>query len=83
MLLIIVRQGVRCCAMQNKTRGVMDFLQSIRIVGKMIREFKLKVVSDSIPEFRREAVTFDRKIKRSDLNVVISCSRLSTCPGFL
>ena len=53
--LIIVRQGIRCGAMQNEMRGVMDFLQSIRIVGKMIREFKLKAVSDSIPEFRREA----------------------------
>ena len=28
-------------------------------------------------------VTFDRKIKRSDLNVVISRSRLSTCPVLL
>ena len=28
------------------------------------------------------AVTFDRKIKRSDLNVAISRSRLSTCSCF-
>ena len=42
--------------MQNETRGIMDFIQSIRVVGKMIREFKLKSVGDSIPEFRREAV---------------------------
>ena len=41
--------------MQNEMRGVMDFLQSISVVGKMIREFKLKSVGNSIPEFRREA----------------------------
>ena len=62
MLLIIVCQGVRCGAMQNETRSVMDFLQSIRVVRKMIREFKLKLVGDSIPEFRREAVR-----KRADM----------------
>ena len=55
MSLIIVRQGVQCGAMKNETHGVMDFLQSIRVVGKMIREFKLKLVGDSIPEFWREA----------------------------
>ena len=33
----------------------MDFFQSISVVRKMIRESELKVVGDSIPEFRREA----------------------------
>ena len=56
MSLIIIRQGVQCGAMKNETRSIVDFLQSIRVIGKMIREFKLKLVGNSIPEFRREAV---------------------------
>ena len=33
-----------------------------------------------MPQPTNDGVTFDRKIKRSDLNVVISRPRLSMCP---
>ena len=33
----------------------MDFFQSIRVVRKMIGEFELKAMGNSIPEYWREA----------------------------
>ena len=58
----------------SKTHQLVEFRSDLDIDTETLKI--PKVVGCSIP---RPNVTFDRKIKRSNLNVVISRSRLSTC----
>ena len=47
--------------------------------GEFMKIYEIKFNKGGCPYIELDSVTFDRKIKRSDLNVVISRSRLSTC----
>ena len=41
--------------MEYKSRGLMDLLEGIWVIGEVVREFELKSMGDFTPEFGRKA----------------------------
>ena len=62
---VIKNEGKGCSAVQYEPCGIMDLLQGIWIIGEMVRELELELVSDLGPKLLWEAVgkssALDRK----------------------
>ena len=82
--------------MQHKPRGIMDFLQCIWIIGEMVRELELELVSDLGPKFlwkamgkgsalfcSRDMIFHDQKSGHSDKLVTIHMDSFLSLPHLL